>query len=71
MAIDEAVVEGRMDVGEAVSEAAAWLSGMAMDIAMGLEGAAMDIAVGLDLGVAIGLACVRGQTRRITTVLAN
>ena len=47
------------------------LGGVAMGIFMGLRGVAMGNAMGLDLGVAIGLAGVRGQTRRITTGLAN
>ena len=47
------------------------LRGVAMGIAMGLRGVAIGNAVGLDLGVAIGLAGVRGQTRRITMGLEN
>ena len=81
MAMSEAIVEGRMDVdGEAVCEEAArlramdvavGLGGVVMDVALGLDGAAMDVAVKLDLGMAIGLAVVQGQTRRITTVAVN
>ena len=47
------------------------LGGVAMGIVMGLRGVAMGHAVGLDLGVAIGLDGVRGQSRRITTDSAN
>ena len=42
-----------------------------MGKAMGLRGMAIANAVGLDLGVAISLAGVWGQTRRITTGSAN
>ena len=47
------------------------LRGVVMGKAMGLRCMAMAIVVELDWGVANGLAGVRGQTRRITTVLAN
>ena len=47
------------------------LGGMAMGIAAGLRGVAMAKAVGLDLGVDIALDGILGQTRRITTGLAN
>ena len=60
-----------MGLGGVAMGIAMGLRGVAMGIAMGLRGMAMAIAVGLDWGMVNVLAGVRGQTRRITTGLAN
>ena len=58
-------------LGGMVMDVAMKLDVATMGVAMGLGGVAMGIAMGLDLGMAIGLAIVWGQTRGITMVLAN
>ena len=60
-----------MGLGGVAMGIAMGLRGVVMGTAMGLRDVAMGNAVGLDLGVAIVLDGVRGQTRRITTGSAN
>ena len=71
MVVSEAVGETAAQPSGIPMDVAVELEGVAMDVAMGLDGAAMDVVMGLDLGMVIGLAVVRRQTRRITTSAAN